>query len=44
MVYFDDETLAKAKQREEIKRMAAEFDQSMKDIRKNLDALDEIER
>ncbi|XP_044433489.1 uncharacterized protein [Triticum aestivum] len=38
----DDETLAK--QREEIKRMTAEFDASMLEIRKNLDAMDEIER
>ncbi|VAH24751.1 unnamed protein product [Triticum turgidum subsp. durum] len=38
----DDETLAK--QREEIKQMTAEFDQSMLEIRKNLDAMDEIAR
>ena len=38
----DDKTLAK--QREEIKRMTAEFDASMLEIRKNLDAMDEIER
>lgn len=43
MVYSDDDEVL-AKQREEIKRMTAEFDQSMKEIRKNLDAMDEVER
>ncbi|KAM3393199.1 hypothetical protein ACQJBY_014064 [Aegilops geniculata] len=38
----DEATLAK--QREEIKRMTAEFDQSMKDISKNLDDMDLAER
>ncbi|KAF6998537.1 hypothetical protein CFC21_014653 [Triticum aestivum] len=43
VVYSDDEATL-AKQREEIKRMAAEFDQSMKDISKNLDDMDLVER
>ncbi|KAM3194324.1 hypothetical protein ACQJBY_070787 [Aegilops geniculata] len=44
VVYSDDDEATLAKQREEIKRMTAEFDASMLEIRKNLDAMDEIER
>ena len=43
VVYSDDDKTL-AKQREEIKRMTAEFDQSMKDISKNLDDMDLAER
>ncbi|XP_037475282.1 uncharacterized protein LOC119352803 [Triticum dicoccoides] len=43
VVYSDDDKTL-AKQREEIKHMTAEFDQSMKDISKNLDDMDLVER